>query len=418
MRMIKNRKEALKAQVIGECVKGKMTVRAAAERLDLSERQVQNLKAQYRKGGASTMLHGNCGRQPSHTLTPEVKQRVLEIKRRPEYAQVNFAHFREELEEEYEIKISYTALSNLLKGNGFKSPKKRRKRKTRHPRRERRPCFGDMLQTDATPFDWFGKGESYALHAFIDDATSKLTGMYMTKNECAEGYFQIMRQTITDYGVPQSIYADGLSLFFGTKEPSIEEQLEGKTVRTTRFGAIAEQLGTHLIHARSPEAKGRVERLWQTLQSRLPIEFLKRSITTVEEANEFLYGSYIETYNNRFEREPESPLSAFLAKPKGIQLDTLLSMRYERTVDNSGCFSFNGVLCRCNVPGIKPRAKIEILVNGRIGVKVLYNSKLFTPVPVLDKKKRQVTGSSIEAIIAAFMHECCFKNEHIARLYP
>ena len=409
-----NRQEKQKAHVIGMCVKGRMTVKAAAERLKLSERQVKNLKGKYRKEGATAMIHGNCGKQPRHTLTPELKQKILGIKAQAEYEKVNFTHFQEELESEYQIRISYTALINLLKAHDYESPHKRRPRKKEHVRRERKACFGEMSQTDATSYDWFGTGKSDALHALIDDATGRITGLYMSKNECAEGYFQIVHQTITDVGVPQSIYADGLSLFFGGKEPSVEEQLAGKTIGTTQFGAIMESLGCRLIHARSPQAKGRVERLWQTLQSRLPVEFAKRNIKTVDEANVFLHDYYIEMFNNRFSQEPMNTQSAFMKLPIGTHLDTLLSMKYERTVDNGGCFSFHGVLCQCNVPDIVKNAKIELLVNGRIGVKVRYKGKLYTPLPILDKKKRQVAGSSIEAIFASFVHDSCFKNEHVA----
>lgn len=409
-----NSKEELKKQVIELCVKGKMTVKAAAERLNLSERQVKNLKARYKKVGAQSMLHGNCGRQPKRTLLPEIKQKILEIKRRPEYSAINFMHFQEELEGEYGIKVSYTALRNLLVTNGIKSPKSQRKRKIRHTRRERKEKFGAMLQTDATPFDWFGTGETCALHAFIDDATGQLTGLHLSKNECAEGYFRILKATIRNFGIPQSIYADGLSLFFGRSKPTIEEQLSGKMQGQTQFQKIMETLGIHLIHARSPQAKGRVERLWETIQSRLPVEFKKRGITDMKVANAFLQEEYLTIFNQRFGVEPKYETSAFMPRPKGLVLDTLLSLRYERTVDASGCFSFDGVLLQANIANIRPKSKIELLINERIGVRVLYDEHLSTPIPILDKKKNQVQGSGIQTIFDDFISKNCLKNEHAA----
>lgn len=409
-----NAKEELKTQVIELCVKGKMTVKAAAERLKLSERQVKNLKARYKKEGVCSMRHGNCGRQPKVTLSPETRQKILEIKERPEYRKINTLHFREELSDEHGIKISYSALRALLLANRIESPKKHRKRKIRHPRRERKERMGEMLQTDATPYDWFGVGETFALHALIDDATGAVTGLYMSKNECAEGYFRILKQTISDYGTPQSIYADGLSLFFSSAKPSVEEQLQGKMSGQTQFGYIMEKLGTKLIHARSPQAKGRVERLWETLQSRLPVEFAKRGITNVDAANEFLENEYREIFNQRFAIEPSNKEKAFMVRPKGIALDTLLSLRYTRTLDNSGCFSFDSVLCQVSIEGAKPNAKIEICINARTGVKVLYDGKFYTPTPILDKKKRQVAGSGVQAIFNEFISKNCLKNEHVA----
>ncbi|MCL1965714.1 MAG: hypothetical protein FWF66_02355 [Candidatus Bathyarchaeota archaeon] len=191
-----NEKEKLKALVIQMCCEGKMTVKEGAMRLKLSERQVKNLKRRVKEFGIESILHRNCGRQPTRTLLPEIQQEIMEIKARPEYAKVNFFHFCEELKTEFGIKVSYSALRNLLIANGIKSPKTRRKRKVKHPRRERRERFGELLQTDATPYDWYGIGAKSTIHAFIDDATGKLTGLYMCKNECYEGYAQITRQTL------------------------------------------------------------------------------------------------------------------------------------------------------------------------------------------------------------------------------
>lgn len=409
-----NRKETLKAHVISMCVKKKMTVKEGANRLGLSERQVKNLKARYKEKGVSSMLHGNCGRQPKHTLTLEIKERILQIKNEPYYQNVNFSHFHEDLDEVYGIRISYSALRMLLLAEGYKSPKTHRGSKIEHKRRERKDQFGEMLQADATPFAWFGGQERYALHAMIDDATGNITGLYMSKNECAEGYFRVLKQTISSCGIPLSIYADGLSLFFSAKKPTIEEQLEGKQYGATQFDDITKQLGSRLIHARSPQAKGRVERLWETLQSRLPLEFARRNITDVSKANAFLQDEYIARFNTRFGIEPNNRNSAFMPRPKGINIDSLLSIRYTRTVDNSGCFSLDSILCQCNVPGILPKSKIDILINQRLGVKVFYKGSLFTPIPILDKKKRQVTGSSINTIIAQFVSDNCLKNEHIS----
>jgi hypothetical protein len=274
--------------------------------------------------------------------------------------------------------------------------------------------LGELLQTDATPFAWFGDGRQYALHALIDDATGAVTGMYLTLNECAEGYFCVIKQTVENFGVPLSFYADGLGLFFGHEKPTIEEQLEGKMAHETQFAAILRQLGSNLIHARSPEAKGRVERLWETLQSRLPVEFDMRGINDVDTANAFLADEYVGVFNKRFAVPPVNGEPAFMPRPKGIIFDRLLSMRYTRVVDKSGCFSLNGYLFQTNMPGLPPKAKITVLVNKRIGLKAEYNGSLSSPLPLFDKEKRQVASSSVAALIEKFVHECCLKNEHAA----
>ena len=281
-----NKQEELKSHVLTCMIEGKMTVREGAERLGLSERQVKRLKARVKENGETSVLHRNCGRQPKHTLTPEKKQGILNIKQDPAYDKVNILHFQELLEREHQIKISYTALRSLLISNGYQSPKKQRKRKVKHPRRPRKSQSGEMLQVDASFHQWF-KGDSryYTIHGLIDDATNNVTGLYMCENECMEGYMQIMRQTIKNYGVPKSLYTDGLSVFYSTKQPTIEEQLAGKTVNKTQFGVMMETLGVHMIHARSSQAKGRIEREWGTMQGRIETEFAIRNITTPEQAN-------------------------------------------------------------------------------------------------------------------------------------
>jgi transposase len=410
-----NRDEKKKAHYIGMCVKGKMTVKDAAHRLKLSERQVKNLKRRYREFGAKSMLHGNCGRQPKHSISPKIEQKIVEIKRKEEFKIVNFLHFDEILESNYEIKISYTALRKLLLRNGFKSPKKHRLyNSVNHPRRERRKRAGELLQTDATPYDWFQIGENQAIHAIIDDATSEVTGLFMSKNECAQGYLEIMRQTIENRGIPREIYADGLSLFFSNKKEklSIEEQLNGETEHKTQFGTICDELGIELIHARSSQAKGRIERLWDTLQGRLPTELAMKKITTIEAANKYLREVYINTINEKFKVPAENPKSAFAECPEFLDLDTLLSMKYTRTLDSGGCFSFNKVILRSNIPNARRGAKIQVLVNENFGVKVLWKEKLYTPTPLIDQKHRQIGGSSVKSIFDEFVQKHCLKNEH------
>lgn len=129
MRTEMNKKENLKASVIECCINGTMTVKVAADRLGFSERYVKKLKARYKKLGASSMLHGNCGRQPKHTIDAETKSRIIEIWKQPEYEECNFKHFQEFLKEDYNITISYTALYNLLHQKGYKSPRKHKKLK-------------------------------------------------------------------------------------------------------------------------------------------------------------------------------------------------------------------------------------------------------------------------------------------------
>ena len=232
-----NTREELKAHVAACMLEGKLTIKEGAERLRLSERQVKRLKRRVKENGVTSVMHRNCGRQPKHTTKPEIKQRILEIKAKPEYSAVNILHFQELLEREHKISISYTALRKQLIDQGYTSPKKRRKSKAKHPRRPRKECFGELLQIDASRHQWFkNDNRYYTIHGFKDDATGIVTGLYMCENECIEGYMQVMRQTISRYGVPKSLYADGLSTFLVRNNLRSKNSLRGRA-RTRRNSA-------------------------------------------------------------------------------------------------------------------------------------------------------------------------------------
>ena len=411
-----NQKEELKAHIIKCCVDGNMTVKQAANRLGFSERYIKKLKARYKKYGVSSMLHGNCGRQPKRTLDIALKQKILDIRKQPEFDTVNVMHFKDILEEKYKIIVSYSFLYNFLKENNINSPRKHRKTKAHH-RRNRRSKIGELLQIDATPHEFFiGDNNKYTLHGLIDDASGQITGLYMCKNECMQGYFEIIRQTLKNFGVPENIYADGSSIFFTTKKDklTIEEQLSGVEEPNTQFGKIMDELGIHLIHAGSSQAKGRIERLWNTLHDRLITEFKINNITNMEQANIFLK-EYIKKYNKKFKVKPKDKKKAFIPLLKSVNLDTLLTVKYKRTVDNGACFSLNNVSFKIENINILPRTRIDVLISKKIGIKVLYKNKLYTVIPIYDKNDIPIEKiESIENIIAEFIYFNCLKNERIA----
>jgi len=318
------------------------------------------------------------------------------------------------LEREHKIKISYSALRNLLLKNEIKSPKKHRKSKPKHPRRPRKEYFGEMLQGDGSRHQWFKNNDNYyTIHGLIDDASNTVTGLFMCENECLEGYFQVMRQTIHKFGVPKSLYLDGLSTFFSTKKPTIEEQLQGKMQNTTQFGTMMDELGVQMIHARSSQAKGRIERVWETLQGRLETEFAIYGIETPKQANAF-FPDFLERLNARFACLPAKKERKFMPKPKHINLDILFAVKKTRIVDNSGCFSLDGFLFQTNIAGLKPKTKIQLLISKKLGVKVLFEDKLHEAIPIYDKEMRAIKSSSIKDQIADCVRRHCLKNERAA----
>ena len=377
-------KEIKRATLIEACIKGQCTIKQVAVALGLSERRVKQIKKEVKENGVKSIQHGNRGRKPKNTISNEVKNKILELRCSYEYEISNFKHFQELLKERENIDISYSALYNILRSAGIKSPKKHRKSKLHH-RRKRKECEGMMLQADGTPFDWFGTGEQYSLHGFIDDATGKITGLYMCKNECLLGYLEVLRQTLENYGIPISLYPDKYSVFFPPKKVddhiTIEEQLNGREKGITQFGRIVEELGIDMFPANSPQAKGRIERLWETLQSRLVTEFRVNNITTIESANEF-FDSYISKYNEKFSVTPSNSKSVYLKLPKRYNLDELLCVKFERSIDNAGVFSLNNSKFQVLDKSLPPKTKVQIYLSQKIGMRVKSNNKILDVEPL------------------------------------
>lgn len=390
VRYLMTQKQLNRYQVISQVIEGSLSVVDAAARLNISDRQVKRIKKGVLAQGPSFLIHKNSGSRPTHAFSDDFVKRIVNLKLSDPYKSANFLHFSELLAEHEAIAISYSALYSILTNAGVKSPMKRRKSKAHH-RRKRKAQEGLLVQMDATPFDWFGDGTVRSIHGAIDDATGKILGLFMTKNECLQGYFEVTRQFILANGIPVYIYADRHTIFLSQKRSklSIEEQLAGKTIPDTQFGRALKELDVTIIPARSPQAKGRVERLWSTLQSRLPVEFKINGITTPEQANTFL-ASYIKLFNDKFAVLPVNSISAFKTVSDSLNIDHVLCVKHKRLVDNGAVFSYYNkhfkILCTGsqNVP---PKARIDVLLSPKFGVKAHYKGAFFDTVPFIKPKR-------------------------------
>jgi transposase len=380
-------KQINRYHVIMKSLEGKMTVREVATAIGLSERQVKRLRNGVKKEGAAFLVHGNKDK-PSTRATPrEQKDKVVELYRSDIYRGANFFHFSELLAEHEGIELSYSTVRNALTTAGEESPKKRRRFKP-HRSRKRKAQEGLLNQMDATPYEWFGGRAKYALHGGIDDATGRITGAYMTKHECLHGYFETMRQTIERFGIPAALYTDRSAIFRSQNADKItvEEQLAGKLVNDTQFGRAMKELGINMIFARSPQAKGRIERLWETLQSRLVIELRIRGIKTIHEANTFL-SEYIPKFNEQFAVEPELTESAYSLLSPNLDIDLVLCVKETRIVDNGGVFSFNRKAFQITTGNVPPKAKVEVIASASKGLSALYKGEPYEILPYIKPKK-------------------------------
>ena len=383
-------KQLNKLDAINKAIAGFITVPEAAEALGLSERQVQRLKKKVREEGAAALVHKNSLKPSPNAIPGDTMKKIIDLKKSETYASANFSHFREILSEFHDIETSYSSLYTILRNADISSPKTRRRFKP-HRRRKRRAQAGLLLQTDATPFAWFkGDAKRYSIHGGIDDATGQITALYMCRNECLYGYFQMMRRTIRNFGCPVSLYADRHTIFQSPNkakaviDPSI-------AVKDTQFGRALKELSVELIPARSAQAKGRVERLWETLQSRLPVEFAMRDIRTIDAANEF-FESYLYTFNSQFAVEPESCENMFFKPENIMNLDYVLCVKEQRIVDSGGVFSYRGRSFKVDETirsGIvPPKTKVNVLVSSEFGIKLEYRNIVFDVNPYIPPKRR------------------------------
>ncbi len=366
--------EVKKMIVIQSVIDNKRTGKEASEALNLSERQVWRLVKKVKEGGIDKIKHGNHDKTPKNKIPDDIVNKVVKLKSSYEYELANFKHFTELLGERENIKLSYSTVYNILKKNGFVSKNSHRDKRT-HRRRKRKEHEGDLVQADGTPFDWFEDGKMHSIHGFIDDATGKVLGLYMMENECLLGYLESLRYMLENYGVPKVIYPDKYSVFFPAKKQklTIEEELDGKQNPTTQFMNIITTLGIVMYPASTSQAKGRIERLWKTLQDRLITEFRINNIKTPEQANEF-FKKFIPKYNNKFAIPAASDISHFSKVPDYINLDLLLCAKFTRVIDNAGSFTIQGERFQIIDNKILPNVKVDIYMSKKRGIIVVHDN--------------------------------------------
>jgi transposase len=279
--------------------RSELTVVQAALAMGISERQCYRIKARVRKVGAKGVVHGNRGRSCKRKTKEKVVNRVVELAR-GKYQGFNDHHLTEKLKEQEQIDLSREQVRRILRAQGIASPNKRRGIKHRS-RRERRAGEGMMLQVDGSPHDWLeGRGPRLCLIGAIDDASGKVPAAFFAQAESSWGYLRLFCEIFKRHGLPQSVYSDRHSVFWTDREPTLDEQLINKRP-LTEVGRALDELGVTLILAGSPQAKGRIERLWGTFQDRLVSELRLAKAKTMEQAQALL-NRYLVEHNRKFSK--------------------------------------------------------------------------------------------------------------------
>ena len=326
-----SQKEFQRVKVIENAAGGRLSVREAARLLQLSERQVQRLKRRYRPDSIAWVQHGNRGRPVPWAFPLPQKQLILTLAR-TKYQGFNDSHLCQKLNADENLPVSRETVRRILRGAKLASPQKRRPRKYRS-RRLPRPRFGMMALTDASSHDWLeGRGPALTLIGLQDDATKQiLAAHFQLEAENTVGYLRALRSMIATHGVPLSLYRDRHCIFQRNDAYwTVAEQLAGQQTPTHLGRALAE-LGIQQIPAYSPQAKGRVERLWRTCQDRLVSELRLAQAATLEQANAVL-ALFCADYNQRFARPAADSAHDFRTLPRRFDLARCLSFRYQRIV--------------------------------------------------------------------------------------
>ncbi|MDO8588171.1 MAG: ISNCY family transposase, partial [Armatimonadota bacterium] len=369
--------------VLRMVLENKLALSEAARTLGVSYRHAKRLRKKLLEGGVSGLLHGNLRRDPANKTSEELKSRVLALSTE-KYKDFNDSHFFEMLRDVEGIEVSRETVRAIRRGEGIK-PKVKRKPRKHHKRRPRKESEGLMMLWDGSPHRWFGEGtQPCCLMAAIDDARSKALALFFVDAERSWAYLELLRRVTSSYGVPSSVYQDRhSSLKRNDSFWSIEEELAGRQ-DPTQVGAALEALGIEPIFAVTPQAKGRVERLFKTLQDRLVAMLRLEGITDIEQANAYIQEFFLDYFNNKFAVAAENTQNAWRKLPKSLDMERVLSLRYDATVGNDNAIRFAGMVIDIE-PGPNKRsyagvrAELRQTLDG--GWRVYHQDKLIAMAP-------------------------------------
>lgn len=364
-------KQQRRADILSSLTAGSLNPTKAAELLHMTDRQVRRLGERYSKDGLASVVHGNSGHAPANKTLRSLTDRIVALAGKEGiYHDFNTCHLAEMLSLREDIQIGRSTLDRLLIAEGVRERSRSRGRRV-HRRRERRGRAGELLLIDGSPHDWLEKrGPRMCLMGAIDDATSDVLHLRFWPNECLAGYLSMAQHVVTTFGVPESFYHDKHTILVSPKEATLEDELAGRTPMS-QFQETLARLGVEGIKAHSPQAKGRIERLWRTLQDRLIKEMRLAGISTREDANAFL-PEFIDRHNAHFHVEPDNQDAAWVVPDAPLDLAYYFAVSETRKVRSDHTLSFEGTTLQVT------RRKAEPSLAGRsVEVHVDLNGELF-----------------------------------------
>jgi hypothetical protein len=386
-----SQKELGRVHIIHKVLDGSLTQRAAGERLELSERQIRRIAERVKTDGDKGFIHRLRSRESKRRIPGKQWQKILKLYRTV-YYDFGPTFACEKLLERNGIKISDESLRNKLLAEGLWH-KCRKSRKHRHWR-ERKHYLGEMLQMDGSHHAWFEtRGGISVLMGYIDDSTGEKSGMFF-EYEGTLPAFASLKEYIEKHGIPQSIYVDRHSTYKGKAKQTVDDELNNR-LNLSQFERACKELGIKVIHAHSPQAKGRIERSFKTDQDRLVKELRLAGISTIKEANKFLE-NYWPKHNKRFAVEPAQTADMHKPVPTDVDLDAILCIKTERVVRNDFTIVYQGQLYQILDKNCPRTAVVEERIDGRKlisgnGRYLSYKPIAVKPVNKIEQKQVKMT---------------------------
>lgn len=376
--------ELKRLHVIHKALDKHVTQAEAAGIIGVCLRQAQRIVRAVRVGGDKGVIHKSRGQGSNRASPVKIKDEALKLYKE-KYNDFGPTLASEKLFEIDKIKINDETLRLWLIQENV--PYKKRKKRPHRQWRQRKQCFGEMVQIDGSCHDWLeGRGEVCVFMGYIDDATGNPFGRFYPY----EGTFPAMdsfKRYVKKYGIPVSIYLDKHATYKSTKKPSVEDELNN-VEPLSRFARAVTELGVDVIYADSPQAKGRIERLFNTFQDRLIKEMRLKGIKTIEEANKFL-PQYLPIYAKRFAVKPANDTDMHRSIPEGINLDKILCVKTKRALRNDFTIAHNGKLYQIEDNVGAKEVIVEERVNGSMFIAYKDTNLRFKEITARPKKEQK-----------------------------
>jgi len=387
--------EITRYKVIQEWGKSKVKGKGVSMLLGLSYRHALRLRKRYREEGIIGLIDKRRGRRG---ITSEVEGEICRLYKDTYEERLNILHFKEKLEEVHGIRVSYEKLRQILIKYGLHKVK-RRKRQF-HKRRQRMPKRGMLIQMDTSEHEWIEGLGNRSLITMVDDASSEILYARFEEEDSTFTNMKALKSVIKKWGLFLALYVDRASHFTTTRHGGLHYDV-GEEQGDTNIEQALEELGITLIPAHSPQAKGRIERSYKTLQDRLINEMWIRGIKDYKTANEYLKKEFIPLYNKKFGKEVKDTL--FSPVPEGIDLDLIFTKRTMRSVNKDNTVSFFSERIQLSPTKKKlnfVRAKVEIRWSSRNQIWVIYKGEVILKTKLSSKNKLIQKEKQIEKILS------------------